>query len=82
MKNSISQKSNYHVIPYNDGWASRKEGSKRISSKTDKQADAYADSRRFSQNSGGGEVIIHGRDFKIREKNTIPPKKDPYPPKG
>ncbi|MBK7446227.1 MAG: DUF2188 domain-containing protein [Ignavibacteria bacterium] len=32
-------------------------------------------------NSNGGELIIHGIDGKIRDKNTYV-KKDPYPPVG
>lgn len=31
---------------------------------------------------GGGEVAIHGRDGKIREKDTVAPGNDPYPPRG
>jgi hypothetical protein len=29
----------------------------------------------------GGEVVIHGRYGRIRDKDTIPPARDPYPPK-
>jgi hypothetical protein len=82
MKKVDTQKSNYHVVPHKDGWASRREGAARIANEFGTQADAYADARRLSQNSGGGEVRIHSRDGKIRDSNTIPPKKDPYPPKG
>jgi hypothetical protein len=33
-------------------------------------------------NQGGGELSIKGRNGKIRDKKTISPGKDPYPPKG
>jgi hypothetical protein len=29
----------------------------------------------------GGEVVIHGPDGRIRDKDTMPPAKDPNPPK-
>jgi hypothetical protein len=29
----------------------------------------------------GGEVVIHGRDGRIRDKDTMPPAKDPNPPR-
>jgi Uncharacterized protein conserved in bacteria (DUF2188) len=30
---------------------------------------------------GGGEVAIHGKDGRIRDKDTVPPARDPNPPK-
>ena len=30
----------------------------------------------------GGELITHGRNNLIRESDTIPPAKDPFPPRG
>jgi hypothetical protein len=38
--------------------------------------------REMLQNQGGGELTTMGRDGKIRSKDTIPPGKDPYPPRG
>jgi len=37
--------------------------------------------KKFSSNSGGGEVKIHGLDGKIRDSDTVPPGNDPNPPK-
>ena len=32
-------------------------------------------------NDGGGEAVIHGRDGKIRDSDTVPPGNDPMPPR-
>ena len=48
--------------------------------KTQKQAADAA--RQALQNQGGGELKIKNEDGKIRQKDTIAPAKDPYPPKG
>jgi len=73
---------NYNVVPDSTGgWNSRRDGASRISSHTDTQKEAEKDSKRFSKNSGGGEVRIHGLDGKIRDSDTVPPGHDPNPPK-
>ncbi len=47
------------------------------------QKDAYDAAKEIVGRNGGGEVIITRRDNgQIREKNTIPPGNDTYPPKG
>lgn len=38
-------------------------------------------SSRHVVREGGGEVRIHGRDGKIRDSDTVPPGRDPHPPK-
>jgi hypothetical protein len=30
---------------------------------------------------GGGEVVIHGRDGRIRDSDTLSPGRDPFPPR-
>lgn len=47
-------------------------------SQADARAWAYADLKR----EGGGELIVHGLDGKIREKTTVPQGNDPFPPRG
>ena len=37
--------------------------------------------RELIRNSGGGELVVQGRDGRIRQKDTIG-KDDPYPPRG
>lgn len=72
-------KKNQHVVPKDGGWAVRGEGNSRASSTHETQKSAIEKARGKAQKDGS-EVIIHGRDGKIRERNTYG--KDPYPPKG
>lgn len=66
----------------NGQWQNKLEGADRASSVNPTQAEAQAEATRMLNNAaGGGEVIIHGRDGKIRDSNTIN-RADPYPPKG
>jgi hypothetical protein len=70
-------KKNLHVVPHNDGWAVRKEGSNRASSVHDTQKDAIA-SARLSAIKSRGELVIHGRNGRIRDKDSYG--NDPCPP--
>lgn len=73
---------NYSVVKNpKGGWDSKKDNSSKASSHADTQKQAEADAKRFSANSGGGEVRIHGVDGKIRDSDTVPPGHDPNPPK-
>ena len=72
-------KKNQHVVPREQGWAVRGEGNVRATSTHDTQKDAI-DAARDQARKQGAELIIHGRDGKIRERNTYG--NDPYPPKG
>ncbi|MGH2964022.1 MAG: DUF2188 domain-containing protein [Solirubrobacterales bacterium] len=64
------------------GWSVHKPGASRASSHHDTQADAQGAARRYLHNDGGGELVTQGRDGRIRDKDTVPPGHDPYPPKG
>ena len=46
------------------------------------QSEAQQVARELSANSGGGELVTHDEQGQIRQKNTIPPAKDPFPPRG
>ena len=46
------------------------------------QTKATAAARRALRREGGGEVSIHGRDGRVRAKDTVPKGRDAYPPKG
>lgn len=72
---------NYHVVRNsNDGWAVKKEGTERRTfAPTQRAAERIA--KTYATNSGGGEVVIHGRDGRIRDKDTMSPAKDPFPPR-
>lgn len=72
---------NYHVTPDSEnGWAIKKEGGERRTfAPTQRSAEQIAKER--ASNSGGGEVVIHRRDGKIRDKDTMAPARDPFPPR-
>lgn len=72
-------KKNQHVVPHSGGWAVKVPGNQRASSVHSTQAQAEATARQAAIRSGS-EVFIHGRDGRIRERNTYG--RDPYPPKG
>lgn len=70
---------NQHVVKRGPDWAVRKEKADRDTAIFDTQAEAIAAARKIAENQGV-ELFIHGRDGKIRERNTYG--HDPYPPKG
>ena len=65
-----------------DGWANKRDGASRPAAIHSTQAEAAAQAREQLKHSGGGELKIMGENGQIRQKDTIPPAKDPYPPKG
>ena len=71
-----------HVVPSGNGWAVKKPGASKPESnhRTQKAAEEAAKPR--IKQEGGGELTISGQNGQFREKNTIAPAKDPYPPKG
>ena len=54
---------------------------KRASAVTDTQAQAIDAARPILVRSGGGELRIKGRDGHIRDSDTVPPARDPNPPR-
>lgn len=70
---------NQHVVPRADGWAVRGEGNQRDTSKHDTQAEAERAARTIAINQKA-EVLIHGENGRIRERNSYG--NDPFPPKG
>lgn len=73
---------NYHVTKRPNGWAAIKEGASKAASVHGTQSEAQQVARELSANSGGGELVTHDEQGQIRQKNTIPPAKDPFPPRG
>lgn len=75
--------SNYHVSKDKETkqWRITKEGAERVSDFADTQGKAEKVAKQFAENSGGGEVRIHGLDGKIRDSDTVAPAKDPFPPR-
>jgi hypothetical protein len=70
---------NQHVVPHPDGWAVRGAGNSRVSSVHSTQAQA-AEAARGAAQRQHSEVLIHGRNGQIRERNSYG--NDPFPPKG
>ncbi len=71
-------KKNVHVAKHNDGWAVKKEGNQRASSVHPTQKQAI-DAGRDAAKAERSELVIHGRDGKIRDKDSFGP--DPFPPR-
>ena len=72
--------SNQHVVQRSEGWAVRKENAERDSFLLKTQQRAFQIARNIAINQGG-EVFLHGRGGRIRQRNTYG-KKDPFPPPG
>ena len=70
---------NVHVTPRNGKWAVLTENSERAAKITETQKEATEKAREIAQNRGS-EVLIHGKNGQIREKNSYG--KDPFPPIG
>jgi hypothetical protein len=71
-----------HVVPNPEGgWDIVKPGGSRRSDHADRQGDAVDRARDIVGNNGGGEVVIHRPDGRIRDSDTVPPGQDPFPPR-
>ena len=57
------------------------QGANRASVRGDTQREVLERVREIIKAKGGGEISIHGKDGKIRDKRTYV-KKDPFPPAG
>ena len=78
----MSTENNRHVVPNsNGGWDVVKPGGQRASAHADTQKQAQDRAREIVHNDGGGEVVTHGRNGKIRDSDTIAPGNDPFPPR-
>ena len=70
-----------HIVPNEDGgWDVKAPGARRASSHHNTQAEAEAHAKAILGNIGGGEAVIHGRDGRIRDSDTVAPGNDPHPP--
>jgi Uncharacterized protein conserved in bacteria (DUF2188) len=71
-----------HVVPNpSGGWDIEAPGGSRASAHFDQQEQAISRARDILQNEGGGELVVHGRDGEVREKDTVAPGRDPNPPR-
>ncbi len=74
-------KNDRYVVKHPDGWAVKPVGAKRPSTVERTQGAAEKAAKKIIRNAGGGEVISHGREGKIRDKSTVAPGNDPNLPK-
>lgn len=70
---------NQHVVKREKNWAVLGEKNSRLTSIHNTQSEAFDVARQIAINQQS-EVLIHGRNGKIREKNSYG--NDNYPPKG
>ena len=70
---------NQWVTTRGDKWAVKGEGNSKATGLYDTQKEAIKAGKSIAQNQQS-ELIIQGRDSKIREKNSYG--NDDYPPKG
>ena len=75
----MSKNRNQHVVPRDGGWAVKPAGGQRASSVHDTQREAIDRAREISRNQNS-ELFVHGRDGRIRERDSHG--NDPNPPKG
>ena len=69
---------NQHVVKRGEKWGVLGEGNSRVSSLHNKQSTA-CNAARATAKREHSEVVIHGRDGKIRDKDSYG--NDPCPPK-
>ena len=72
-------KKNQHVVPHEGNWAVRGAGNTRATSFHETQEQAISRAREIARNQQA-EMFIHGRNGRIRERNTYG--NDPFPPEG
>ena len=72
-------KKGQHVVPSGDKWSVRRAGASRASGTYGTQDEAIQKAKEIARNQGT-ELYIHGRDGRIRERNSYG--NDPFPPKG
>lgn len=70
---------NQHVVPHLKGWAVKGAGNGKATSVHTTQKAAIGEARDIARNQGS-EMLVHGTNGRIRERNTYG--KDPYPPEG
>lgn len=62
-------KKNYNVVPYENSWAVKQDGAVKALQVTNSQKEAIDIGRELAE-KGETELLIYGKDGKIREKNS------------
>ena len=71
-------KKNQHVVPHGKEWAVKGAGNEKATKITDTQKQAIDAAKEIAKHQKS-EVVIHGTDGKIRDKDSYG--NDPNPPK-
>ena len=75
----MTKKKDIHVVPHSEGgWATRREGGERASSRHGTQREALDQAREWGKRDQV-EVVTHGKDGRIRDSDSYG--NDPNPPK-
>lgn len=74
----MSRGKDQHVVPHKDGWAVKGAGNSKATSIQPTQQKAIKDAIGIGKHQKS-EVVIHGKDGKIRDKDSYG--NDPNPPK-
>lgn len=74
----MAKKQDIHVVPHQDGWATRKEGSERAGGVYPTKNDALEQAREQARREKV-EVVIHRKDGTIQDSDSYG--KDPFPPR-
>ena len=67
--------------PEDDKWVNQRYDAEKPSSVHDTQKEAIDAARENLKNQGGGELTVKGLDGQFHSKDTIPPGRDPNPPR-
>lgn len=59
----------------------KRDNAKRASGNYKTQGEAEKAAKKFSKNTGGGEVRIQRPDGTFRDSDTVKPGNDPFPPR-
>lgn len=82
IRNGVTRKSasskNFHVLPRDERWAVVREGNLKPTSVYDTQGEAIEAARKIAK-VGAGQLVIHGRNGRIRERDHYG--HDPSPPR-
>lgn len=70
----------YHVVPDGDRWSLKQEGRERPTAQFDTQEAAVERGRREATKRGHSQLVVHGRDGRIKDERTYGD--DPFPPAG
>ena len=62
-------------------WVNKRNDANKASSLHETQLEAIRAAKEMLRIQGGGEVTVKGVDGRIRQKDTVPPGNDPFPPR-